>query len=193
MKTATVHLNSASPYSQSRKHNTPKIEGESHDAYDERTWPQKMHYTADGEVFIPGMAFKFALDTAAQKLGIKIPGSGNSKWGGVFTSGVLCPDPIMLGINKDDVPFHTLSMNADGRRGSGKRVDRRFPVFQSWQGVASFYILDDRIDERVFRQHLAAAGKIVGVGQFRPQVGGYFGRFSIETLKWDDEAREVFA
>ena len=34
----------------------------------------------------------------------------------------------------------TGSMNADGKRGSGKRVDRTFPVVPKWGGVLEIYI-----------------------------------------------------
>jgi len=49
-------------------------------------------------------------------------------------------------------------------------------------------IVNDTITEDVFTQHIQEAGKFVGIGQFRPENGGYFGRFTVESVKWIEQA-----
>ena len=64
-KTVEVHITGLSPYSSSRQHDTPKIDKERPDEYDQRTWREKLTTAADGTVVIPAMAFKQALDKCA--------------------------------------------------------------------------------------------------------------------------------
>lgn len=186
MKTATVQISSVSPLTQSRYHDTEKKPKEGADAYEKRTWKEKAHYNAKTkEIFIPPMAFKMSLDAAAKYLGTQIPGKGKSTYTKHFLSGVL-PDhnPVNLGITIDDVEQCTILANADGVRGSGKRVPRSFPRIPQWRAEIVFHVLDDTVTEDVFEEHFRAAGQFIGVGQFRPQNGGYNGRFAIDRIDW---------
>lgn len=187
MKTAIVKLKSISPLTQSRYHDTEKENREGADVYENRTWREKAHYIADtGELFIPPMALKMSLDAAAKFMGTQIPGKGKSTYTKHFVSGVL-PDhqPITIGVNKADVEPKWILANSDGVRGSGKRVQRAFPFIPEWEAVAKFFIVDDTITKDVFEEHLRAAGTFIGIGQFRPQNGGYNGRFSVESVRWE--------
>jgi hypothetical protein len=176
-KIVTVELESTAPYSQSRKHTAPKLEKETADAYEIRTWREKCTTTDDGTIAIPAMAFKQALDAVAKRLGEKIPGKGKATYTKHFKGGVICESDVAIGWKKDDVPCITIPANADGVRGSGKRVDRTFPQVPNWKGKATFAILDDTITKAVFERHLIEAGRFVGVGRFRPENGGLNGRF----------------
>lgn len=185
MKVCTAHLKSVSAYSQSRAHPTPKLEKESPDDYERRTWREKCHYDADGALFIPGMSFKMALDSAAKFLGHKIPGRRNATYTKHFLSGVLVLDNAPINIKKDEVEEERLYVNADGVRGSGKRVWRSFPLIHEWETELAFYIADETITEKVFVDHLQEAGKFIGVGRFRPQSGGFKGRFEVVGSTWE--------
>ena len=184
MRTVTVSLESTAPYSQSRMHDAPKLDKETHDAYDRRTWREKANYDENGIIEIPAMGLKQSLDRAAKVLGEQIPGKGKATYSKFFTSGVLCTGNVSLGVHKDEVGSQTINANADGVRGSGKRVKRTFPVVPSWKGVAEFVILDDTITPEVFERTLQTAGQIVGVGRFRPENGGLNGRFKPTEFVW---------
>ena len=190
MKKATVTLASVSPYSQSRLYSgeIPKLEKESSNDYDIRNWREHQHYDKKtGEIFIPPMVLKNALMECAQYLGEKIPGKGNATWTKHFTAGILCADPIMLGIMKDETESETFPCHADGKRSCGTRVPRKFPVIYEWKGKAVFYILDETITKDVFKRYLQEAGKFIGIGRFRPRNGGFYGRFKVEEdLEWED-------
>lgn len=186
MKTCIVEIQSVSPYSASRKHNEEKLEKEGADAYDKRTWREKCHYDANGVAFIPGIAFKFALDAAAKYLSLSIPGKGKATYTKHFLSGVMCPENLSLGKAREDVTGISLSLNADGVRGSGKRVDRILPQFPKWGGKLTFYVFDEQITKDVFERVMVEAGKFIGVGQFRPQNGGHNGRFEVKGFQWSD-------
>ena len=188
MKTGIAMLESVAPYSQSRNHEVPKLDKELWDDFDLRTWREHLHITEDGFVFIPPMSFKQCLDSAAQYLGLKIPGQGNKQWGKKFTSGVLVTEPLILPYKRDDeqnVTRERIYANADGRRGSNKRVWRNYPTIPKWGGRVTFHVLDDTITQEVFLQHLQEAGKFIGLGRFRPQNGGFYGRFKVQRVEWE--------
>lgn len=187
MKIATVTLESQAPYSQSRSYNheVEKLPRETPDAYETRTWRNKCHTLPDGKVFIPPMSFKMALDTAAKMLGRQIPGKGKSTYTKFFLSGVLVMEPVVLPLTKDDVAQDRIYANSDGIRGSGKRVWRMFPRIDKWTADVPFHVIADEITEDVFEEHLRQAGAFVGIGRFRPQSGGYYGRFEIKKIRWN--------
>jgi hypothetical protein len=186
MKLAKVRLQSVSPYSQSRFHNEPKLDKELADDYEKRTWVEKGHYTKDGSLFISPMAFSNSLKEAAKYLSIQIPGKGKATFTKHFEAGVLVTDPLILPIKKAEVQGEWCYVNADGIRGSGKRVMRRFPVVPEWEGEVTYYILDDIITQDVFTQVLVAAGNLIGIGRFRPRNLGYYGRYQPTQIEWMD-------
>lgn len=77
---------------------------------------------------------------------------------------------------------------SDGKAGGGSRVKKKFPVIREWSGEVTFYILDDTITEDVFEAHLKEAGNFIGIGRFRPENGGFYGRYSIDKIVWSDQA-----
>ncbi len=184
MKTCRVYFKSASAYSQSRAHVTPKLEKEAADDYEKRTWRERVHADSAGVVFIPGMSLKMTLDNAAKFLSEKIPGKRNATYTKHFLAGVLVLEDMPIGIKKADVEAEWLFMNADGVRGSGKRVWRCYPLIREWEGEATFYVADDTVTKEVFEHHMVEAGKFVGLGRFAPRAGGTKGRFSVEGFEW---------
>lgn len=183
----TAELQSITPYSQSRMHDTEKLNKETHDAYEKRTWRNKSHIDEDGMIYIPPMAFKMSLDAAAKYLSLQIPGKGKATYTKHFLSGVLVMDKLVTDVRGDDCEGEWINANADGVRGSGKRVKRCFPLIPAWAGTQDFYILDDTIDRDTFAKVLKEAGALIGIGRFRPQNGGFYGRFSVGKTSWREE------
>jgi hypothetical protein len=184
MRIATATLSSISPYSQSRAHESEKLNRETPDAHEARTWREKCHTNGDGNVYIPPMAFKMAVDKAASMLGLQIPGRGKATYTKFFLSGVICLDPLVLPDKKDTVRGERIHANADGKRGSGKRVWRTFPVVDRWEGTVQFTLFADEIVPDVFEQVLKQSGVYVGIGRFRPENGGTNGRFKVDKVVW---------
>lgn len=193
MKICTVHFENipGSPYSQSAQHETDMLDRESWDDYDSRTWPEKCTVNSEGQVCIPAMALKQSIDTAAFKLGVKIPGRRGSTYKSFFASGFICNQdaPLANGkgaLTKADAQMVKINAHANGQRGSGKRVKRRFPVFPVWHAIGEFTILDDIITPEIFETHARAAGLIVGIGRFRPENGGTNGRYRVTKFEWQE-------
>jgi hypothetical protein len=187
MRVAVCSLSSTSPYSQSKAFEIDREEGETLDAKESRTWREKCHVTQDGHIFIPPMAFTLALQYAAKRMGLKIPGGGAKTYSKTFQGGILCIDPIVLPVLKAEVLCERVHVHADGVRGSGKRVFKNFPLVAAWKGQLKVQVLSDEIPEKVFEDTLDYAGKFAGIGRFRPENGGYLGRFEVAKVVWGQQ------
>lgn len=188
MKTAIAHLKSVSPYSQSRhinKDEFPALDKESSRDYEKRAWRERVHVGGDGNIFIPPMAFKNCLSEAAKYLSIQIPGKGKSTYTKHVESGVLVVDPLYLPIRKETIEGEWLFLPSDGVRGSGKRVDKCYPVIREWEGRVTFFVMDETVTPKVFEHILGEAGKFIGIGRFRPNKNGFYGRFRVESVTWN--------
>lgn len=185
MKRVKAHLESMSPYSQGRFHNTPKLDKENHNDYEERTWRERMHYNEDGIIFIPPMQFCNSLKEAAKFLSISIPGKGKATYTKNFESGVLVMNPLYTQTNINDVIKDSQHVPSDGRRGGTTRVLKHFGIIRKWHGVVEYIIMDDTITKPVFEQVLEASGQLIGIGRFRPRNWGYYGTFKVNKVEWD--------
>jgi hypothetical protein len=185
---ATVTLTGLTPMTHSHQHYSPKLEGESHDAYEQRTWRSKLNVSADGKsIVLPAHGMHQCIIAAAKYSKRQIPGQGKATWTAKFSAGIMLLDDPRLEIDPASVDSITISANSDGVRGSGKRVPRIFPIIPlGWTTTFDVYILDPIITEVVFREMVDIAGTFVGMGQFRPQNGGTNGRFRISRLAWAD-------
>lgn len=184
-----VRMQSLSPYSQSKHYDTEEVprlnEGmESHADYEKRTWKNRCHVNNNGNIIMPVPCFKLAMEAAAKYMNEKIPGKGNQTWSKKFTSGVMQLDEVTLPEKLDDVEAEWLFVPSDGKRGGGTRVNKCFPRIPEWEGMANFLVLDEMITEEVFKKFLSAAGQFIGVGRWRPERGGSYGRFCIKELAW---------
>ena len=190
MKTVIASVEGVSPYSQGRAYEVEKLQGEGPDDYERRTWRNRLHVDAAGQVFIPPMSYKNALAEAAKFLSIGIPGKGKSTYTKHFEAGVLAVEPAPLGIRAEDVECERLFVPADGRPGGGKRVHKYFPIIQpGWRADFSFMVLDETVLQTssdgimtVFEYILRRTGQFIGIGRFRPRNRGYYGRFAVNDF-----------
>lgn len=186
MKTVLATIEGVSPYSQSRFYEVEKLnEGkELPEDYKDRTWRNHLHTNEAGEVYIPPMAFKNCMSSAAKYRGEQIPGKGKRTWTKIFESGLMVMDYVYLGIKAEDVKSETLFLPSDGIRGSGKRVKKTYPVIHKWSCSVTFYVLDELITQDVFKSHIETAGRLIGIGRFRPEKNGFYGRFDVKKIAW---------
>lgn len=189
---ARVTISGITPLSQSRQHDEPKMEGERPDDYDKRTWRSKLNTaTRDGKetVVIPAHGLHQSIAAAAKYSKRQIPGQGKATWTAKFTSGITLLEDPALNIDPATVDAVTISANADGVRGSGKRVPRKFPIMPRWSASFDVIVLDPIITADVFREMLEMAGMFIGIGRFRPEKGGTNGRFRIDAIEWTDNRK----
>jgi hypothetical protein len=187
MHNVIATIEGLSNYGQSKQYTeeeVPKLKGELNHAYEERTWRNRCHVGKDGFVEIPNMAFYNAMVDAGRYLNMGIKGQGKKTYTDKIRCGIMSPEPLKLDVKAEDVEGIWLHVPPDGVRGGGKRVPKCFPIIRKWGGAVQFVILDDIITEDVFYQHLDCAGKFIGIGFFRPQRNGYFGRFTVKKIQW---------
>ena len=133
------------------------------------------------------MAFKLSLAESAKFLGMKIPGKRNATYTKHFEAGILVLEGMPIGIKKDEVKGEALFVPSDGKRGGGSRVEKIFPLIPKWKGDVQFYVLDQTITAPVFEQHLKESGNFIGIGRFRPRNNGFYGRFRLTSMKWQEQ------
>ena len=197
--TALVTLRSTSPYSQSRKHDTDKIEGEGPDAHEKRTWKERMHVRVFNRgkanerisVVMPAAGINQALASAAKFLNRKIEGQRNATWTKHFVAGVAVTKDIDLKIKPEECRCQSINAHANGVRGSGTRVTRYFPTFDEWEATFEVMVLDPLITESIFTEVLEAAGLFVGIGQHRPEQLGTNGRWEVVNVDWQDSRKRA--
>ena len=183
MKIATVALESLAPYSPSGRVRKRK-DKEPWDEFEEAVWKDRAHWDSDGRLFIPPMAFKRSLETAAKFLRMRIEGKDRSEYGKHFVAGVLVPEGVRLAITRETVEGERLFLSSRGVRGQ-MDVEKIEPIVREWKGTVTYYVLDDTITEQVFEKHLREAGNFIGIGRFRPEKGGFYGRYKVVSVQWE--------
>jgi len=191
MLTINVILEGTAPIAFGAPITTKKNTGENHDAFEERTWRERMHQDADGLVFITPMALKNCLSKVAQFLGETVPGKGKATYTRHFVTGVMVaePMPLMNGggkrVKAADVKPNRLFVPSDGKRGGGTRVWKNFPVIPQWSTTATIYVRDPLLVDKPekVQEYLEHAGKFIGLGSLRMENNGYFGGFKVTSFE----------
>lgn len=188
MREVIIAIKGMTPYSASKHVVEELMKGESKDAHEKRRWREKAHIDEHGEVYIPGVAFKLALDEAASLLNEKIPGKRNQTWTGQFATGVVAMGDVHLGIHIDNVTPVEIFAHANGKRGAGTRVSRVFPFIPSWEGELTMRIFNDTLPPDVFERFFEQAGLLAGVGRGRPitKSPAGNGRFRPTNFVWSE-------
>jgi hypothetical protein len=124
-----------------------------------------------GAPCIPGAAIEAAFVAAAKK----------TKRGVAAKAGILSPDNWPL---EYDGPRDLAEMWESGDykltvgvRVGQVRVMRTRPIFRRWSVPVVIEFLDDQMDAREVRDILVTAGRLIGLGDWRPR----YGRFVVEA------------
>lgn len=189
---ATVTINSTSPMSHSHFFKSKKPTKQTHEEFEAANWKEKAHVDEDGHIFIPPMAVKRSIDEACKRLALQIPGQGKTRYTKYIEAGAMVLTPVVISngngkpIHIDDVDSVTVWCDSNGVRGGGSMVKRTFPIYPQWSATFEYHVLDDVLTEEVIEKCIESSGIFVGLGRFRPQNGGYFGRFEVKSIKWTE-------
>ncbi len=182
MKVVSFTIEGVSPISFSAPISSVKDTGEGHDDFEQRTWRERLHVDDKGIAFVPPNMIKNCLADTAKYLSESVPGKRNATYTKHFEAGLLCTEPMTLGVKAKAVDGERLFVPSDGKRGGGKRVWKTFPYIPAGWKVSGELILLDPIlvakPEKV-GEYLQHAGKFIGIGRFRPRNNGYYGRFEV--------------
>jgi hypothetical protein len=125
------------------------------------------------------MAVKKALDATAKKQLGTVPGRGKSKWGGYFRSGIMVTEAVDLGVKPEKIPAERMFVALPGQG----RHWKNFPKLSKWASKLSIEVVDGIITPEILEKCLNKTGSLNGLGLFRPQNGGYWGRFAVKNIK----------
>lgn len=175
-------LKSTAPISFSAPILTKKKTGEKHDVFEKRIWEERLHRNIDGQILIPAQALKLCLESAARYLSESVPGKGKKTYTKYIEAGLMVEKNLLIG---EKFECERLFVPSDGKKGGGKRVWKNFPLIKEWHAVAEIILIEPvLIDEPgVIERYLIAAGKFVGLGRWRPEKGGLYGRFMLENFE----------
>lgn len=181
---ATYKIQSMSPYSSSKHFEPDQEPGETAAQYEQRNAKKRCHVDNNEFVFIPGMAFKYALTSAAKYQKIKKENSGKETMTKHIEAGLLVTANVTLQTKIDEIEYEWFFVPSDGKRSGASRVTKCFPLVRNWESELNIAILDDNVNEEILTECVKRVGMFVGVGRFRPEKGGFYGRFQINDVKW---------
>ena len=185
-RTVTAHLRSNSPYSPSYFLQSIKNDGETDREFEMRVFRERIHHDGAGHVVIPANQFSTALKKAASYLNLKIPGERNRTFTKHFDSGVRVDGPLVLPDLVAEVEGEWLMLHSQPGSVAQTKVQKCMPKIPAWAGEVRFIVLDPKITKDVFREVLVFSGSQIGVGRWRPERKGEYGRFSIESFEWKE-------
>jgi len=169
---------------------TKKDSGETHDAFELRTWRERMHVGANGNVIIPGNAIKNMMTDISQFLSESVPGKRNATYTKFIDAGLMVFDDADLGVDPDTVEAHAQYVPSDGKKGGGSRVLKYFPIIPKWQTQITLTLVDPVLmdhPEKVI-EYLEKAGQFIGLGRWRARKGGMNGRFTVKNIEISEVA-----
>lgn len=132
----------------------------------------------DGKIYQPALHFHASMKKAGTKF--KIKGRNKETYKTVMGCGMVQiePDAIIHKNQNWEVDIRAIV----NRTTKGRRARKR-PVFKNWNLAFNIEYDEAEINFDTLKQILDYAGRYVGVGDFRPEKGGSFGRFMVTEFK----------
>lgn len=182
MRTVNVELTGISPLLQHRfaidEGGAAKAPTKKNKEQREDVVEQSLYRLPDGTIYQPSIHILSSMKKAGAKF--QIPGQGKLTYKNLIGSGAVM-------INPDAIPHKNQAFEVDVRAvvvpSTRGRVVRRRPMLNSWRLCFEIEFDDTEISADDINEILTYAGKRVGIGDFRPEKGGSFGRFMISSFK----------
>lgn len=138
----------------------------------------KVYVGANGKPVLPGTNFNAAVVEAG-----KFIKSGKSKLTTTRSSLV----PAGLSILEVEAPITPSKWEVDSRAvvipSTGGRILCHRPRFDEWRVTFTLEVDESMFDESIVRELVDLAGQRIGLGDFRPQRRGSFGRFKVVSWR----------
>lgn len=134
-------------------------------------------YLYENKPHIPAVYLKNSLSEASKQF--KIIGKGKSTYSKLVASTVdVSPDMIPLNSGEYEV-FRISAVNPMTK---GRMMTER-PRYNKWSATFEIIINDSAVPISVLNEILEQAGKYVGIGDWRPEKKGMYGKFMITSFK----------
>jgi len=142
-------------------------------------WKQEaelaLYKNPDGTIYEPAEHLEKSIQNAAKSF--KIAGKRGATYGKLVGA--------TLEVYPDAIPHKIQTYEIDSRSVvvQRARIIRYRPRFDSWELEFTIRLLDDQLPVSVIKEVLDQAGLYVGIGDYRPQRGGKFGKFMVTKFK----------
>jgi len=138
---------------------------------------KKYYRLHNGDIYVPATQIEQSVINAGKEL--KVVGKGKATYSKLFGASVwIEPDAIVMKNQKHEI-FRTSVINPNTR---GRMMVSR-PRFNEWELEFMLYCEDDQIPGEVLEEALHIAGRRVGIGDWRPQKKGKYGKFMVTKFK----------
>jgi len=133
---------------------------------------KKLYVDSTGKIYQPATHVERALIEAGKK--IRVKGSGKATYSKLFGSMISIEEFELVHKNQKYEIFKTLVVIPSTKG----RVMRYRPMFKDWS--LEFHItFEDEIPQEVIKESLEICGKYVGIGDWRPEKKGKYGKFQV--------------
>lgn len=155
-----------------------KKTAEDHEQLAHIEWEAGMYHDADIGPYLPGKILKAGLIAGAKK----------TRSGPKVKSGVLVltdKAPLEYEGPRDLVKMWAAGSFADIRSVvvQRARLMRCRPIFHNWSATFELMFDDTVVDREDILAFAETCGQMIGIGDYRPESGGDFGRFYVEEVK----------
>lgn len=144
---------------------------------------KKLYVDSEGRIYQPATHLERALMEAGKK--IKVKGAGKATYSKLFGSMIEVVEFEILHL-KPSYEIHKALVVVPSTRG---RIMRYRPIFKEWE--LEFHIsFEEEIPQGAIKEALDIAGKYVGIGDWRPEKKGKFGKFQVVFWQEVGEKKE---
>ena len=138
---------------------------------------QKQYRNVDGKLYIPETHLKSALISGGKS--IKVKGKGKATYSKILGYAAVVEPAEILHKKTKLEKFIVLAVNPNTK---GRNALTR-PMLREWEADFRVEYEDDEIPEEVLKLALDNAGKRVGIGDWRPEKKGVYGRFIVTRFE----------
>ncbi len=136
---------------------------------------KKLYIDSEGHIYQPATHIDRALIEAGKK--IKVKGQGKATYSKLFGS-MVSVEEFEIVHKKPKYEIHKSLVVIPSTKG---RIMRYRPMFKEW--ALEFTInAEEEIPQEVIKEAFEIAGKYVGIGDWRPEKKGKFGKFQV--VEW---------
>jgi len=137
---------------------------------------KKLYIDSEGTIYQPATHIDRALIEAGKK--IKVKGQGKATYSKLFGS-MVAVEEFEIVHKIQDYEIHKSLVVIPSTKG---RVMRYRPMFKKW--VLEFHLeAEEEIPADAIKEALEIAGKYVGIGDWRPEKKGKFGKFQVTKFQ----------
>lgn len=141
-----------------------------------------------GQLYFPAIAFRKALLGACKNKTVKPGGKGRGIQVVTFMKATAFTEALEAPLFHPKTWKPITDFDVDVRRvvmkGTGGAIARARPLIREWATEIVMECDTDFVTAAMILELLTLAGKMIGVGDYRPERGGPFGRFMVQLQEF---------